>query len=349
MDAKSYKRLSITERAAVVSDPSSSAMTPIEAKSSMPGPTARERVRRAPTLRDRVEYLAAAGVLRLLGVLPRALACGVCEVLALASYYLWPRLGKVGLFNLELAFPELSRRERRRILLRTFRNLGRMLADFASFPRLNRENIERLIVYDGFEHYAQARDRGQGVIFLTGHFGNWELSSFAHSLYGYPLNFTVRQMDNPLLDALITKYRTLSGGRPVEKNDFARRALQALKQGEAVGVLMDTNMLASEGIFVELLGRLACTTTAPARLARKTGAGLVLGLAIWDSTLGKYRLRFEPVPWIAHEDAEQEIRLNTANFTRLLEDYIRRYPDQWLWVHRRWKTRPTGEPPLYPF
>ena len=108
-------------------------------------------------------------------------------------------------------------------------------------------------MYDGFEHYAQARDQGRGVIFLTGHFGNWELSSFAHSLYGYPLNFTVRQMDNPLLDALITRYRTLSGGRPVEKNDFARRALQALKQGEAVGVLMDTNMLPAEGIFVDLL------------------------------------------------------------------------------------------------
>jgi KDO2-lipid IV(A) lauroyltransferase len=318
-------------------------------KSSSPVRSAPDRVRRAPNFRDRIEYLAAAGVLRFLGILPRWLACGFCEILALGSYYLWPRLGTVGLFNLRLAFPEWSERERRRVLLRTFRNLGRMLADFASFPRLKETNIERLIVYDGFEHYAQARDQGRGVIFLTGHFGNWELSSFAHSLYGYPLNFTVRQMDNPLLDALITRYRTLSGGRPVEKNDFARRALQALKQGEAVGVLMDTNMLPAEGIFVDLLGRLACTTTAPARLARKTGAALVLGLAIWDSKLGKYRLRFESVPWIANEDAEEEIRLNTAHFTRLLEAYIRRYPDQWLWVHRRWKTRPPGEPPLYPF
>ena len=319
------------------------------AKSSTSSHTASSRAARPPNLRDRVEYLAAAGVLRFLGLLPRPLACAVCEFLALGSYYLWPRLGKVGLFNLSLAFPEWSSRERRRVLLRTFRNLGRMLADFASFPRLSRTNIEQLIVYDGFEHYVQARDRGHGVIFLTGHFGNWELSSFAHSLYGYPLNFTVRQMDNPLLDALITRYRTMSGGRPVEKNDFARRALQALKQGEAVGVLMDTNMLAAEGIFVELLGHLACTTSAPARLARKTGAGLVLGLAIWDAKLEKYRLRFEPVPWVAHEDPEEEIRLNTAHFTKLLEGYIRRYPDQWLWVHRRWKTRPPGEPPLYPF
>lgn len=299
--------------------------------------------------RFRVEYLAAAGVLRVLGLLPRRVARGLCELLAVGSYFLWPRLRRVGLFNLRLAFPEWSERDRRRVLFRTFRGFGRMLADFAHFPRLTRKNIEELIVYDGFEHYACAQARGKGVIFLTAHFGNWELSSFAHSLYGYPLNFTVRPMDNPLLDAMITRYRCLSGGRPVDKNDFARRALQALRQGEAVGVLMDTNMLPPEGIYVDFFGRLASTTSAPARLARKTGAALVLGLALWDPKLAKYRLHFEPVPWIRHDDSEEEIRVNTAHFNRLIEDQVRRYPDQWFWVHRRWKTRPPGEPPLYPF
>jgi len=299
--------------------------------------------------RYRVEHFAAWIVLWSLGVLPRPVGRAICEFLALGSYFLWPRLRQVGLFNLQLAFPEWSERERRRILFQTFRGFGRMLADFASFPKLTRDNIERLIVYDGFEHYAHAQAQGKGVIFLTGHFGNWELSSFAHSLYGYPLNFTVRQMDNPLLDSLITRYRCLSGGRPVEKNDFARRALQALRRGEAVGVLMDTNMLASEGIFVDFFGRPASTTSAPARLARKTGAALVLGYALWDPKLRKYRLRFEPVSWIEHEDAEEEVRLNTANFNRLIEAAVRLRPDQWFWVHRRWKTRPPGEPPLYPF
>jgi KDO2-lipid IV(A) lauroyltransferase len=306
------------------------------------------RVRKV-RLRFRVEYLAAAGVARVLGLLPRWLACGVCELLAVGSYFIWPRLRQVGLFNLRLAFPEWSERRRRRVLFRTFRGFGRMLADFAHFPRLTRKNIEELIVYDGFEHYACARAQGKGVIFLTAHFGNWELSSFAHSLYGYPLNFTVRPMDNPLLDALITRYRCLSGGCPVDKNDFARRALQALRRGESVGVLMDTNMLPPEGIFVDFFGQPASTTSSPARLARKTGAALVLGLALWDSKLGKYRLHFEPVPWIEGDDPEEEIILNTAHFNRLIEDQVRRYPDQWFWVHRRWKTRPPGEPPLYPF
>lgn len=302
-----------------------------------------------PTFRHRLEYAAATAVLRALGALPRPLTRAVCQALAVGSYFLWPRLRQVGLFNLRLAFPDWPQRQRRRTLFRTFRGFGRMLADFAYFPRLTRTNVERLIVYEGFEHYACAQARGKGVLFLTAHFGNWELSSFAHSLYGNALNFASRQMDNRLLDALILRYRCLSGAKPIEKNDFARRALQALRQGEAVGMLMDTNMLPAEGTFVDFFGRPACTTTGPARLARKTGAALVLGLAIWDAKLGKYRLRFEPVSWIEHEDPEEEIRLNTAYFTKLIEDYIRRYPDQWLWVHRRWKTRPPGSPPLYPF
>jgi len=302
-----------------------------------------------PTWPQRLEYLAASTILKGLGWLPHALARGVCAVLATVSYWVWPRLRRVGLFNLWLAFPEWPERARRRVLFGLFRNFGRMFADFAHFPRLNRQNIERLIIYDGFENYARAHSQGKGVLFLTAHFGNWELSSFAHGVYGYPLNFLVRELDNPLIGALIERYRSGSGGRPIEKTGAASQVLRAFKRGEAVGILMDQNMLADEGVFVDFFGRPACTTTAPARLARKAGVSIVLGLVIWDSKLKKYRLRFDPVEWIKREDADDEIMANTANFTRLIEEYVRRYPDHWLWVHRRWKTRPPGEPPLYPF
>src|SRR5215472_11627027 len=192
--------------------------------------------------RHRLEYIAARAVLGLLGWLPLRLARLICEGLAVASYWLWPRLRRVGLFNLSLAYPQWSNRQRGRVLLGNFRSLGRMLADFASFPRWNRGNIDRLIIYDGFESYAEARKKGKGVLFLTAHFGNWELSSFAHGVYGFPLNFLVREMDNPLIDALILRYRCLSGGRPIEKSDSARAVLRALRRGEAVGILMDQNM-----------------------------------------------------------------------------------------------------------
>ena len=300
-------------------------------------------------MQHRLEYAVVRGLLKLLGWLPHRLARAAGRGLAWLVYCLWARLRRVGLSNLRLAFPEWPERQRRRVLRRLFRHLGRMLADFAHFPRWHRGNIERLIIYDGFENYARAHDQGKGVLFLTAHFGNWELGSFAHGVYGYPCAFIVREFDNSLLDELINRYRCLSGGRAIEKRDFARQALRALDNRGAVGVLIDQNMLASEGVFVDFLGRLACTTTGPARLARKTGVPIVLGLVLWDDKIKKYRLRFDAVEWIKREDPEGEVLVNTANFTRLIEDYVRRYPDQWLWVHRRWKTRPPGEPPLYPF
>ena len=333
-----------------ITDGSNDLMTPM-ARSPAPLPhihTAPVDTPMPRVFRHRLEYIAARAVLGLLGWLPLRLARLICEGLAVASYWLWPRLRRVGLFNLWLAYPQWSSRQRRRVLVGNFRGLGRMLADFASFPRWNRGNIERLIVYDGFEHYTEAMRKGRGVLFLTAHFGNWELSSFAHGLYGHPLNFVVRQMDNPLLDLMVNRYRCLSGGRAVYKHDSARETMRALHRGEAVGILMDQNMLPGEGVFVDFFGRPACTTTGPARIARKTGAGIVLGLVIWDAHLSRYRLRFDPVKWIKREDPEEEIVANTANFTGLIEEYVRRYPDQWLWVHRRWKTRPAAEPPLYP-
>lgn len=297
--------------------------------------------------RHRIEFAVADGLLKFLGWLPHSIARAICEILAILSYAFWPRLRSVGLYNLKLAFPEWDDRERRRVLRGEFRNLGRMLADFAYFPRLNRQNIERLIIYDGFENYDEARKQGKGVLYLTAHFGNWELGSFAHGVYGYPCNFIVREMDNPCLDQLINGYRCASGGRAIEKREFARQVLAAFGRGEAVGVLIDQNMLPGEGIFVDFFGRPASTTTGPARVVRKTGVPIILGLVIWDAKLKKYRLRFDRIDWIERADPEEEIAVNTANFTQRIEQYIRRYPDQWLWVHRRWKTRPDGEPPLY--
>jgi len=326
-------------------------MKPAAVDNASQGLASAERAGMRPrlSLGQRLEYWAVIVVLKTLGWLPHKLARGVCAVLATLSYGFWPRLRRVGLFNLRFAFPEWSERQRRRVIFGLFQNFGRMLADFAHFPRWNRENIESLIIYDGFENYARAQSQGRGLFFLTAHFGNWELGSFAHGVYGYPCQFVVRELDNPLIDRLINRYRCLSGGKAIDKSEFAREVLRAFSQGHAVGVLTDQNMSSSEGVFVDFFGRPACTTTGPARVARKTGVPIVLGLVIWDAKLKKYRLRFDPVEWVKRDDPEEEILANTANFTHLIEQYARRYPDQWLWVHRRWKTRPPGEPPLYPF
>ena len=286
-------------------------------------------------------------LIKLVGALPRPLARAAGISLAWMVYLLHARLRRVGMRNLELAFPDKSRKECKRILRGAFTSLGRHAAEVCLFPRYTRDNIRETVVYDGFENFARAGDEGKGVLFLTAHLGAWELSAFAHSLYGHPLNIVMRPLDNPYLDRLAREYRGMHGNRAVDK-DFARGLIRAMHQGETAGVLMDTNMIASQGVFVDFFGIPACTANGLARVALKTDAAVVPGFTIWDPGLKKYRLRFDPrAKLVRTADPEADVVANTALFTKIIEDYVRRYPEQWLWVHRRWKTRPPGEPPLY--
>jgi len=242
----------------------------------------------------------------------------------------------------------MPRRERRRILRGVFISLGRQLAEVCLFPRYTRENVSKVVIYDGFENFERAYARGKGVLFLTAHLGAWELSAFAHSLQGHPLWIVMRSLDNERVDHLLKSYRTMHGNRTVDKDDFVRGLLAAMKAGEVVGILMDTNMTPPQGVFVDFFGIPAYTASGLARIALRTEAAVVPGFTIWDPTLRKYRLRFDPaIDLIRTGDSERDVVANTAHFTKIIEDYVRRYPDQWLWVHRRWKTRPEGTPPLY--
>jgi KDO2-lipid IV(A) lauroyltransferase len=303
-------------------------------------------------LRERLEYALVWPFIKLIGLLPRPLARAIGITLGLAVYTLHRRLRRVGLRNLALAFPDMPERERRRILRGEFISLGRQLAEVCLFPRYTRENVSRIVIYDGFENFERAYARGKGVLFLTGHLGAWELSAFAHSLNGHPLSIVMRSLDNPHIDALLESYRTMHGNRTVDKDDFVRGLLSAMRAGETVGILMDTNMTPPQGVFVDFFGIPACTASGLARIALRTDAAVVPGFTVWDSNLRKYILRFEPAVELIRtgdnkNDNEADVVANTAKFTKVLEDVIRRYPDQWLWVHRRWKTRPPGEPPLY--
>jgi Kdo2-lipid IVA lauroyltransferase/acyltransferase len=299
-------------------------------------------------LRHRLEYALVWPWIKLLGWLPSPLARFVGISLGLAVYAVHGRLRRVGLRNLQLAFPDMPEVERRHLLRGEYISLGRQLAEVCLFPRYTKENVSDIVVYDGFENFEQAYARGKGVLFLTGHLGAWELSAFAHSLYGHPLSIVMRSLDNPYIDRLIQSYRTMHGNRTVDKDDFVRGLLSAMRAGETVGILMDTNMTPPQGVFVDFFGIPACTASGLARIALKTDAAVVPGFTVWDAKQGKYILRFDPaVELIRTDDNEADIVTNTAKFTKVIEDFVRRYPDQWLWVHRRWKTRPEGEKPLY--
>ena len=299
-------------------------------------------------MRERLEYALVWPWIKLLGMLPRPLARALGIAFGLTIYFVHGRLRRVGIRNLTLAYPQMPPRERRRIVRGEFISLGRQLAEVCLFPRYTRENVSRVVVYEGFENFERAHARGKGVLFLTGHLGAWELSAFAHSLHGHPLSIVMRSLDNPYVDSLLQRYRTMHGNRTVDKGDFVRGLLSAMHAGETVGILMDTNMTPPQGVFVDFFGIPAYTASGLARIALRTDAAVVPAFTVWDSKLRKYILRFDPaVELIRTGDNEADIVANTAKFTRVIEDVIRRYPDQWLWVHRRWKTRPPGEPPLY--
>src|SRR5579863_7913817 len=299
-------------------------------------------------MRRKLEYAAAWPFIKILGILPRPLARGFAIALAQAVYLLHVRLRHVGMRNLALAFPEKTEAERAHILRGVFTSLGRQLAEVCQFPRYTQKNIDQVVTYDGLENYERAYARGKGVLFVTAHFGAWELSAFAHSLHGHWLHIVMRPVDNPYIDQLIQRYRTMHGNKTVGKDDFVRGLLAAMKAGEVVGILMDTNMTPPQGVFVNFFDIPACTASGLARIALKTDAAVVPGFTIWDEALGKYRLRFDPMIELERTgDVEADIIANTQKFTKVIEDYVRKYPDQWLWVHRRWKTRPQGQPPLY--
>jgi Kdo2-lipid IVA lauroyltransferase/acyltransferase len=301
-------------------------------------------------MKEWLEYAGVRAMLAVLAILPRAYARSLAAVVAGWLFALSPKLRTTTEFNLTLALPDWTPAQRAAVTRKMTRNLGWMAAEFARLPKYSRSNIEDIVILDGHKNFLQGQQLGKGVLYLTGHIGAWELSSFAHALYGFPLHYMARPLDNRRLDALVNRYRSLSGNRPIFKNESARAVLKVLKEAGTVGILADQNTMRDEGVFVNFFGTPACTTTGLARVALHTGAAVVPGYVFWDDAIQKYRLRFEPpVELTRTGDTDRDVLENTRRFTNILEAIIRKYPDQWVWLHGRWNTRPPGEPPLYDF
>lgn len=299
-------------------------------------------------MRHHLEYALVWPLVKILGALPRPLARALGIMLAGAVYHLHRRLRKVGLRNLEIAYPEMAATERRRIVRGVFVSLGRQLAEFCQFPNYTRDNVSQVAVYEGFENFDAAQRRGKGVLFLTAHLGAWEVGSFVHSIHGHRLRIVVRALDNPYIDRLVERYRILHGNSTFEKQDFARGLISAMRAGETVGLLMDQNMTPPAGVFVDFFGVPACTASGIARVALHTDASVVPAFTVWDDVRRKYRITFAPQLALRKTgDDERDVVSATQLFTSVIEEYVRKNPDQWLWVHRRWKSRPEGEKPLY--
>jgi len=290
-------------------------------------------------LRNGIEYCAALAVLKSLEWAPVGAAHWLARRYTSLLDRAVPRLRRVAYRNLQMALPEANRRE---VVDGVFRSIARMLVTFAKLPSIRKENFPRWIRCEGSEHFEAALRAGRGVLFATAHLGNWELSAFAHALIAAPMHVIARPLDNPRIDALVERRRALSGNRLLFKKDFARGILKALAANEAVGILIDQNSSLEEGVFVNFFGIPACAGTGFAKIAAHSGAAVIPGFALWSEKERRYVLRFyPPVP------VTGEAQRDTQALQCKLEEVIRAYPDQWLWIHRRWKTRRPGETPLY--
>ena len=299
-------------------------------------------------MRHSIEFIVAWIVLKVLGLLPRPVARQLAVLPARLFYWTTPRLRRTAETNLQMALPELPAAERSALCWGTYRSLGRLLAEFSQFPRLNPGNVHHVVSYEGLDNYQAALAQKKGVLFLTAHLGAWELGAFAHGLNGYRLHIVHRPLDNLFLNRLINRYRTLCGNRLIEKKDFARSILTALAHNETVGILADQNAVLEEGVFVNYFGIPACTTAGIAKIALRSGAAVVPAFCIYDAETSRFRICFDPPLQLETSgDSQADILAATQQMASVIERFVRRYPDQWLWIHRRWKTRRPDEPSLY--
>ena len=295
-------------------------------------------MRQRSLVRNALEYCVAILALASLQWAPRGLAFALARFYTRLLDLAIPRLRRVARRNLAMALPEFTPRRHAQIVDGVFRSIARILVTFAKFPAIRRGYLGQWIRLEGGEYFDQAQRAGRGVLVATAHLGNWELSAFAHALMTAPMNIVVRPLDNPLIDALVERRRALTGNRPIGKKDFARAILKALAANQAVGILIDQNASLDTGVFVDFFGVPASAGTGFAKFARHSGAAVIPGFALWNELEQRYVLRFSP-PLEMTGDAVRD----TQTLQSKLEEVIREYPDQWLWIHRRWKTRPPGE------
>jgi len=296
-------------------------------------------MRQRSPLRNRIEYGLALAVLKSLEWAPPGMAHALARFYTRLLDAAIPRLRRTARRNLAMALPHADADA---VTDGVFRSIGRLLVVFAKLPSVREDNLDRWIRCEGMEHVEAGLAAGRGILFATAHLGNWELSAFAYALLAGPMHVVARPLDNPRIDALVERRRTLSGNRLIFKKDYARGILKALAANEAVGILIDQNASPAEGVFVDFFGVPACAGTGFAKIAAHSGAAVIPGFALWSEEERRYVLRFYPEVTMSGDAA-----CDTAALQAQLEAVIRAHPDQWLWIHRRWKTRPAHQPALY--
>ncbi len=279
----------------------------------------------------------------LMAALPDPVISLFSKVLARAAYLMDGRHRKVVAENLERAFGESMGPEKRRdTALKVFENIAMNALEFMRIPWLSAGDLNGYVELTGLENFERAISRGRGVIFYTAHFGNWELLAAALGLAVHPMDIVVRELDSPLVEDFITWARTRSGNSIVYKKRSMRKLLRTLSDNGVVGILLDQNVTRSEGVFVDFFGTPACTNKGPALLAIASGAAVLPVFIVREGK--RHRIVIGGETGLSNTgDREKDVVVNTQRFTSVIEEMIREHPEQWFWVHRRWKTRPPSQ------
>ncbi len=299
-------------------------------------------------IQNKAELVALRSLIGTIGALPLVTSMRFGKSVGRFFAKRFPKLRKTGRRNLEIAMPELSSEDKDRIVLGTFESLGRHLGFVSHFRKFQHEDVRDLVEVVGLGNFEEAYARGNGVLFFTGHFGSWEVFNLLPAAFGYGMNILVRRIDNPLVEGFVDEMRTRFGSVTLDKTKSARTMFRVLKKGELLGILADLNVQEKEGVFVDFFGVPASTTTSIAKLALATGAAIVPAFAVWEEEKQKYVVYVEPeIKYDPNDNSDAAVQGLTQEITSVVEKFVRRYPEQWLWIHKRWNTRPKGEKELY--
>lgn len=304
----------------------------------------------APTRRERLELVVFRAAIGAFALLPRRLALRAGAWLGDLFYLLDRRDRAIALVNLAIAFPERTPAERRRLLRASVRNLGRTGAEICHLASLTPATVRDIVTIDDPARWQATLDDAarRGTLILTGHFGNFELLAYAHGLLGHPITLVHRPMNNPLVDRAITAMRERAGTVSLPKKSAAKAALRALRRRQIVAIPADQNQTRRYGVFADLFGLPASTTPGPARLAMLSGAPVVPVFLVREGDGEHHRIVVLPeVEMVKSADREADVAENTRRCNAVFEEMLRRYPEQWIWFHKRWKTRPPGDPRIY--
>ncbi len=284
----------------------------------------------------RLEAFAVRAAIRVLRIVPSPIVRGWGALLGLVVYVFDSSHRRIANRNVATAFPSRSAREHRQIVRGAFKHFGRLLFELLEFSTLSPDQMLARVEFDGEDRVRAAYARGKGVLFVTGHFGYWELQAIVHALRLPPMAVMARTLDNPELNDLLEAIRTRTGNTVIYRQGTIRRVMRQLMAGQGVGVLIDQHILGRDAIYVDFFGRPAATTPMVAALALRTGARVVPLFAL-PLGGGRYRMIYEHPVEPPPANAEGAIQDFTQRCTDVLEMYVRRHPELWLWMHRRWR------------